>query len=100
MIKGEYVIGNKSLMEEMRIFSDRCTGCRTCELVCTFHFTGTFGRKAGAIEVHRNEEEGEFLPVIHKNRMHLRKACDLCADEKTPLCVKYCVVGAIEIITR
>ena len=87
-------------MEEIRIFSDRCTGCRTCELVCAFHFTGAFGRKAGAIEVHRHEAEGQFLPVIHKNPMDLRKACDLCAGEKTHLCVKYCVVGAIETIKR
>ena len=87
-------------MEAIRVFPERCTGCRMCELVCSFHFTGAFGRKSGAIEVHRNEEEAEFFPVIHKSPTDLRKTCDLCTREKTHLCVKYCVVGAIQIMER
>lgn len=87
-------------MEEIRIFPERCTGCRMCELVCSFHFTGAFGRKAGAIEVHRHEAKAEFLPLIHKRPIDFRKTCDLCTGEKTHLCVKYCVVGAIEIMGR
>lgn len=85
-------------MERVRIFPERCTGCRTCELVCTFHFTRAFGRKAGAIGVQRHDPAGEFDPIIHEEPTTSRKACNLCAGEKSHLCVKYCVVGAIEIV--
>lgn len=85
-------------MEKTMIFSDRCTGCRICELVCSFHFTKAFGRKAGAIEVHRDEANGEFEPIIHKEATNFQKACDLCTGEEAYLCAKYCFVRAIEII--
>jgi Fe-S-cluster-containing hydrogenase component 2 len=87
-------------VKEIRSFPERCTGCRVCELVCSFHFTGAFGRKAGAIEVRRDEPTAEFVPIIHKKAAKLWKACDLCSGEKTYLCAKYCVVKAIEVITR
>ena len=84
-------------MKRVEALADRCTGCRTCELVCSFHFTGAFGRKAGAIEVRRDEAEGKFEPIIYKEPTNLRKACDLCAGEETYLCVKFCIDGAIRI---
>ena len=84
-------------MVRTRISPDLCTGCRTCELVCSFHFTKAFSRKAGAIEVRRDEPEGIFDPIIHEKPNNLRKGCDLCAGEDTLLCAKYCAVGAIEI---
>jgi len=83
-------------MGKLRIFADRCTGCRTCELVCSFHFARAFGRKDGAIEVHRDEAAGEFVPIIHEKATSLRKSCDLCAGEESYLCIKYCVVEAIQ----
>jgi Fe-S-cluster-containing hydrogenase component 2 len=82
-------------MGKLRVSAELCTGCRSCELACSFHFARAFGRKAGAIEVRRNEAEGEFVPIIHEKATSLRKACDLCAGEEGYLCVKYCVVGAI-----
>ena len=84
--------------QEIRTFQERCTGCRVCELVCSYHFTGAFGRKAGAIEVSRDEPKAEFVPIIRKKPKKLQRACDLCEGEETPLCVKYCVVGAVQVM--
>jgi len=83
-------------LQRIKIYPERCTGCRVCELVCSFHFTRAFSRKNGAIEVLRNEPSAEFVPRIHQKQQKLWEVCDLCAGEKTYLCAKYCTVGAIE----
>jgi len=79
------------------IHNDRCTGCRACEMACSYHFSKLFNRKLSAVEVKRNEEEGIFEVIIHKESVAKRNACDLCKDEKIPLCVKYCTTGVFEL---
>ncbi len=78
----------------MKIITDSnlCTGCRTCEVICTYHHEGAFGRSSSSIAVERNEERGVFEIKIEERGEH---ACDLCGGD--PLCVKYCAVDAIKI---
>ena len=77
-------------MEKLVVDPNLCTGCRSCEVICTYHHTGAFGRKASSIRVKRDEEKGVFDIAIAKNGEY---ACDLCGGD--PLCIKYCAVGAI-----
>jgi Fe-S-cluster-containing hydrogenase component 2 len=84
-------------MKKLKTILNRCTGCSICELFCSFHFTKAFSRKAGAIEVCRDEAEGKFEPIIHQAPTSFRKNCDLCEGEEQYLCIKYCPVEAIEV---
>lgn len=86
------------VLEVLTLHPDKCTGCRVCEIACSYHFDKLFNRKSYSIEVARNEKEGIFLPVVHTIQTSKRKACDLCKGEQKPLCIKYCTVGAIELI--
>jgi Fe-S-cluster-containing dehydrogenase component len=78
------------------IHEDRCTGCRACELACSYHFARLFNRKISSIEVTRYFDEGQINIRIHKTPAQARRACDLCAGDQTPMCAKYCATNAIE----
>ena len=81
------------------VYREKCTGCRICELACSYHFGRCFSRKSNSLRVKRNEEKGEFVPVIYQESIGKRKACDLCdREEQEPFCVKNCPVGAIALI--
>ena len=65
-----------------------CYACKTCELACSYHHTGTFQPSISSISVERDHLNGEW-------KWTLSDSCDLCQNEKEPLCVKYCVRGAL-----
>jgi len=66
----------------------KCTGCRSCELACSFHFNKVFSPEASAIKVLRNNDNGDI-------DLHINSRCDLCQGEDFPLCVKYCAAEAL-----
>ena len=69
--------------------SSACCGCRVCELACSFHHTRIFSPEASSIRVSRDNENGE-------NRISMDSTCDFCSGEVWPLCVEYCVYGALK----
>jgi NAD-dependent dihydropyrimidine dehydrogenase PreA subunit len=69
---------------------DRCYGCRTCELACSFHHKGVFAPELSSIKISRCNQTGVL-------RWHVDPSCDSCVGEDQPLCVKYCSYGALEI---
>lgn len=69
---------NKILM----ISPEKCLGCRSCELVCSFNRTNEFNPKLSAISVSTYDEAGISVPLM----------CMQCED---PACVKVCPVNAI-----
>lgn len=82
---------------ELRADAEKCCGCRTCEVMCTFHHKKVFGRKASSIQVKRLERKGEFEIIIHDTKKNPHLACDLCEGEDMPLCVKSCPTKAITL---
>ena len=68
---------------------DKCTGCRSCELACSFHFNKVFAPEASAIKVVRDNDNGDI-------NLHINSRCDLCQGEDFPLCVKYCASEALK----
>jgi len=75
------------LAGKILIKQENCTGCRSCEMACSYHLTRAFQPSASRIQVIWDSEQGE---------MHLQKGeCDLCRGEKEPLCVKYCAPKAL-----
>ena len=65
-----------------------CHGCRTCELVCSFHHEGIFSSELGSIRVYRENKNGNV-------KWFIDSTCDFCKGEDEPLCVKYCLFNAL-----
>lgn len=59
-----------------------CTGCRTCELACSFIKEGVFSPTKSRIRVVRIDEDGIDVPV----------GCEHCDN---PICMLICPVKAI-----
>ena len=83
----------------MVVFAEKCTGCRACEVACSFHHQRVFSPRIASLEIHRNEKEGKMSIVLYEDlppdRRKGRFPCDLCAGETEPQCTKYCTPGAI-----
>ncbi len=71
--------------------TDACYGCRSCQLICSYHHTGQFDPEQSSIKVNRDYKSS----VI---RWAIDSTCDGCKGEEEPLCVKYCVYGAIKLV--
>jgi len=66
-----------------------CYGCKTCQLMCSFHHTKCFWPDHSSIYVYRNPQNNTVKWSIDY------KTCDGCIGEGEPLCEKYCPYGAI-----
>lgn len=66
----------------LTVTSEKCTGCRLCELVCSVMHEGVSNPVKSRIQVVKWEDEGRYIPVI----------CQQCEDAP---CKNVCPVGAI-----
>ena len=71
-----------------QIYSELCTGCRSCEVACSFHHTRSFSPAHSSIKVSRDYNTGEIWLTFYPT-------CDYCANEKEPLCIKFCAPGVL-----
>ena len=78
----------------MKILTDTeaCYGCRICELACSFHHNSTFSPDTSSIKVSRDNQNGEI-------KLFVDSSCDLCKGKARPLCVEYCVYGALQEVS-
>jgi len=79
----------------IRIDGEKCTGCISCELACSFHHKQVFSRKLASLEVRRSEEDWKISVIHYFKDENEHLACDYCQGETVPLCVKYCPREAI-----
>ena len=77
-------MGNQAI-----IYTEKCTGCRSCEIACSYHFNKNFSRVTAAIEVRRFEAEGKFGIILYRQPEGGHIACDGCE-----FCLRYCPVVA------
>ena len=68
----------------------KCTGCRSCELACSFHKSKSFNPAQSSIKVLRDKVSGLTSVVLDDQ-------CDLCADEDKPLCIYFCAPDALDM---
>ena len=68
-----------------------CHGCRTCEMMCSFHHRRAFSPEWSSIHVVRDNAMGRVGWAIDST-------CDLCASEDQVFCVDYCAYGALRIL--
>ncbi|MBI5967623.1 MAG: hypothetical protein HY882_07190 [Deltaproteobacteria bacterium] len=71
------------------IDSDVCNGCRICELACSFHHRGVFAPDHSSVKVFSDYREGKIQLIVDGT-------CDLCPKDPQPMCVQYCVIGALK----
>lgn len=78
-------------MAVLRRWADagRCTGCRACEVACSFHHTGAFQPSAASIQVERGGTDGTIW-------LTLLSTCDGCLEEEVPWCIRYCPRGVLK----
>ncbi len=72
-------------MKVLNVDLERCTGCRTCEAVCSLKNTGRVQPSRSRIKIIRYEKLGEYhnyIPMV----------CQQCT---TPLCMEACPTNAI-----
>jgi len=65
----------------------RCTGCRACELICSWHLAKVFQPEQSYIRVYRDDRRGEVQVVFDS-------ACDMCGQ-----CVEFCAPEALKLMT-
>jgi len=62
--------------------AERCTGCNTCMLICSFIHDRIFSYERSRIRVWRDDNRGIFIPIL----------CEHCEDAP---CVSVCPTGAL-----
>jgi anaerobic carbon-monoxide dehydrogenase iron sulfur subunit len=88
-------------MVHIRIDADKCVGCRTCEIACSFHHRKVFDPKIGSLEIREAAEWPKISILLYENQAgeatgsHL--PCDACEGEPAAICSKYCPVEAIRV---
>jgi Fe-S-cluster-containing hydrogenase component 2 len=72
--------------------TETCTGCRSCELACSFHHHKIFGKNMGSIHVKRFEKDGAFTIVFYPQTEEGHPGCDCVKGLEA--CVLYCPMSA------
>ena len=72
----------------LTINSALCTGCRACELACSFHTKKVCDPAISKIQINRNNETGEII-------YNVPLLCEGCSSEIEPACVSACPTGAL-----
>lgn len=72
----------ESMEKILVIYPEKCIGCSSCELACSFQHTGEFRPTKSRISAIRWPKAGVSVPLT----------CLQCED---PSCMKVCMVGAI-----
>ncbi len=91
-------------MKKIKVDSDKCTACLTCEVACSLHNLREVNPKKSMIRV--RIEGDQYIPVIagpsavaESNSKHAivgeAGECNLCFA-----CVKWCASGALTIDTE
>lgn len=72
-------------MKVLSVDIEKCTGCRTCEAMCSLRNTGRVQPSRSRVKVIKYEKRGEYhnyIPMV----------CQQCS---TPLCMEVCPTNAI-----
>ena len=74
------------IQKELVFDADRCTGCKLCELICSYVKYAEFNPGKSVIQVIKNKE-------MDINIVALGTKCDYCGE-----CVQWCLPHAIKFV--
>ncbi len=86
-------------MQVLETLPAKCTGCMSCIIACSFHHAKRFDKKMASIEVVVSKKE-RAIEILVRKEGGPTPSCDSCTNEKGPLCIKYCTVGALRMESR
>lgn len=67
-----------------------CGGCRTCEILCSYHHNGVFEPSVSSIRIlDKKSNYGFFVELIDDSDGETI-ACDGCKGLEAPLCTEFC----------
>lgn len=69
----------------MKFEMPSCTGCKTCQMVCSFKHTGVFNPSIAAISILEKEDDPGFLVSLRELPKGGKLACVGCLE-----CISYC----------
>lgn len=69
-------------MNRLIILAEKCTGCKTCEMICSLSHEGRCNPVESRVRLIKNEREGINFPLV-------------CAQCEKPTCKEMCPVAAI-----
>lgn len=108
-------------MKKIIVDIDKCTGCRTCEVICslTHDEKNTINPRASRIRIFKDDEVGINLPLISRSQQQIQynKIPELIIDGKScnvlqlwtlfkpsgvecnfcTNCAKWCSTGALSV---
>lgn len=80
----------KHLTETIYFEPKKCSGCRACELACSFRLNKKFSLEGAAIAIY-------YECIKGASGMKLKNNCDLCSELRTPMCIEFCSTGALTL---
>jgi Fe-S-cluster-containing hydrogenase component 2 len=72
------------MAKQLMLKPEKCTGCRTCEVICSFNRAKNFNPRNAAVSVMIYDEAAISVPVM-------------CLQCEEACCVSVCPVGACAI---
>jgi len=77
----------KTIQMTIKIYPEKCRGCLSCMLACSFKKYRVFNILKSCIKLKRDVETETYTPIIDED------CCDLCSGE--PECVNACPYDAL-----
>jgi Fe-S-cluster-containing dehydrogenase component len=74
----------------IEVATKSCTGCRTCEIACSYHHREVFQPSISSIRIQRDNTGAALSSMLYLKDADGHLACDGCRGLEEPLCVKYC----------
>ena len=71
-------------MAKIEVDRNRCVGCRSCELACSYHHQKVFLPELSSIRIHFDPQYNIQVSLL-----------DSCDCEVSPPCMEICPIGAI-----
>ena len=80
----------KDLVDKVTFEAEQCTGCRSCELACSFYHTKYFQRGISSIVITPLANSLNHYLTFYRESIDNRIACNMCKGLDKPLCLKFC----------
>lgn len=78
------------VIEKVTFKTDKCVGCHSCELACSFHHVGYFQPSIASIRVTDNLKGSRVEITFYRTGYDSHIGCDQCEGFAIPLCVQFC----------
>ena len=79
------------MAKEKNLFETQaCTGCRSCEMACSFHHRQVFSPSIASIKIKDQPKQLGFAISLVSQKEDQHLSCDNCDGLDERFCVKYC----------